>query len=220
MVREASKCSFRIGLHEPIVESLHAGPGPAPFITKVAAGLVSGGVAALICNPLDLTKTRLQLEATHARGSAASSGPLAIITSAVRHEGVGSLWAGTQVGVVRSMLATGSILAVHTHLKETMRSPNAGTDACCAFVASTVAVALINPADVVRTRLYSQPVGEDGVGKLYAGSVDCVRKILTVEGPSAFYKGVAAHLIRAGPHIVLTFVFIGWMKRFVGLAPL
>jgi solute carrier family 25 protein 34/35 len=120
MVREASKCSFRIGLHEPIVEALHSGPGPASFSIKFIGGLASGGIAALICNPLDLikraarrqqspspahittsrapsrtcarrhapphTRTRLQLEPGHARGSAASgagSGPVAVIMQAV-----------------------------------------------------------------------------------------------------------------------------------------
>ena len=37
-------------------------------------------------------------------------------------------------------------------------------------------------------------------------------------GPLAFYKGVTAHFIRAGPHVVLTFVFIGAMRRFAGTA--
>lgn len=47
MVREASKCSFRIGLHEPIVNAMHHGSGPAPFATKAIGGMLSGAISAL-----------------------------------------------------------------------------------------------------------------------------------------------------------------------------
>jgi solute carrier family 25 protein 34/35 len=226
LVREVSKGLFRYGLHEPIMNQMHQEPTPAPFSTKLLAGFASGAIAAVICNPLDLIKTRLQLEATHAQGAVADgagSGPFAVIAGAVRREGLSSLMTGTQVSVVRSMLGNGAIMGVNLQLNEWVKDTlqmqkNVATDAFCAFFAATACVAVINPVDVVRTRLYSQPLDEAGAGKLYAGAVDAVRKIVAIEGPLAFYKGVTAHFIRVGPHVVITFMFINSLKRLCGTA--
>ena len=70
LVREASKNAFRLGLYEPLVSALDSavrpaaalddpvrGAAPPPAMTsRVAAGAISGGLAAFLCNPLDLTK--------------------------------------------------------------------------------------------------------------------------------------------------------------------
>lgn len=50
-------------------------------------------------------------------------------------------------------------------------------------------VAFVNPVDVLRTRLFNQPFGPDGKGLRYAHGLDAARKVLSVEGPAALYKG-------------------------------
>lgn len=216
MFREASKCSFRIGLHEPIVNAIHQGPGPAPFAIKALGGLCSGGLSALICNPLDLIKTRLQLDAGHACGSATTMSAPGLLAQVIREEGVSSLWRGTQVSMARSMAGNAGLLGVNMQLKEVAAKhmqPGTLPDALCALAAGAACVAAINPMDVVRTRLYSQPTDASGVGTLYKSAFDCASKILTIEGAPAFYKGASANFVRVGPHTILTFVFIGWMRR-------
>ena len=52
-----------------------------------------------------------------------------------------------------------------------------------------IVTCVMNPADVVSTRLYNQPVA-NGRGTLYSGVIDCAYKTLTSEGPSAFFKYV------------------------------
>lgn len=71
----------------------------------------------------------------------------------------------------------------------------------------------INPIDVVRVRLYSQPTLPSGRGRLYEGSWDCLKKIMGTEGVLALWKGVDANFLRIGPHTVLTFTFIGALRR-------
>ena len=75
MVREASKNTFRIGLYQPLVDLGRGSsdvPGPAPFAVLIPAAMASGAISALLTNPLDLLKTRLQLDGGHARGATAS----------------------------------------------------------------------------------------------------------------------------------------------------
>lgn len=57
------------------------------------------------------------------------------------------------------------------------------------------AASLVTPADVIKTRLQ---VAARAGQTTYSGVIDCFRKILREEGPSAFWKGTAgrgcAHL--------------------------
>ena len=77
LIRESTKNAFRLGLFEPIVCLLDGGgaargqvDGGAAMSTRVAAGAISGGLAAALCNPLDLLKTRIQLDPSRGAGSA------------------------------------------------------------------------------------------------------------------------------------------------------
>ena len=80
--------------------------------------------------------------------------------------------------------------------------------------------------DVVRPRLYNQPVaapgasggsgvrGGRGGGTLYRGAVHAFGRILSCEGPLAFYKGAFTHWLRLGPQVTLVFVFLEQFKSF------
>lgn len=144
-----------------------------------------------VCNPLDLLKTRLQLEAGHARGTAGGGTGFGLVAAIVREEGAIGLWRGTGVSMLRSAMGSAAQLSVNARLQELAAAympPGAASDAVCALAAGGATVAVINPVDVVRTRLYSQPLDSSGAGTLYRGAADCVGKILAVEGPLAFYK--------------------------------
>ena len=126
MIRESTKCFFRIGLYQPVMDALHppTTEGVAPMWKRFAAGATSGatcaprtpsrplrgsryarpgagGRAALICNPLDLLKTRLQVQGSAFRSAAHASVEYSGIGDAlgkmVRREGVRGMWKGTVV---------------------------------------------------------------------------------------------------------------------------
>ena len=63
VVREASKAFFRIGCFQPILDAIHdPASGPAPAAKRMASGMSSGAIAALVCNPIELVKTRQRAE--------------------------------------------------------------------------------------------------------------------------------------------------------------
>ena len=219
MAREASKNTFRIGLYQPIVDLAHPTGGPAPLSVLLGAASISGAISAMICNPFDLLKTRLQLDGNHARGTASAGGAISMASTIVREEGLKGLWRGTGISMVRSGVGAAALLPTNSKLKElASRFLPSGSlsDGLCALGAGAANVAVINPVDVVRTRLYSQPLDAAGKGMLYDSAPDAFRKIFTIEGAGAFYKGATAHFLRVGPHTMLTFVFIGLIRRGVG----
>jgi len=68
----------------------------------------------------------------------------------------------------------------------------------------TVSAGIISyPLDTVRRRLMMTSGQGD---KLYNGTMDCFAKILSKEGPGAFFKGCLSNVIRGtGGALVLTF---------------
>ena len=79
-------------------------------------------------------------------------------------------------------------------------------------------VTLMNPIDVIRSRLYNQPFDAHGKGTLYSSGVDAFGKILRTEGPQGFFKGWLAHFSRGAPHVALIFVFLEQLQRHRPLA--
>jgi hypothetical protein len=75
----------------------------------------------------------------------------------------------------------------------------------------------MNPVDNIRTRLYSQPKGPDGKGKLYKGMADALVKTVRQEGARGLMKGLMGNIARQGPHMVLVFGFKGILERQHGI---
>ncbi|XP_010864856.2 solute carrier family 25 member 55a isoform X1 [Esox lucius] len=84
---------------------------------------------------------------------------------------------------------------------------------------STAAVA-VNPCDVVKTRL--QSLNKGVTEESYNGVVDCVRKIMHKEGPSAFLKGAGCRALVIAPlfGIAQVMYFIGIGEFILDQSPL
>nr|KAF6467794.1 solute carrier family 25 member 22 [Rousettus aegyptiacus] len=84
-------------------------------------------------------------------------------------------------------------------------------------VAGSAAAVAVNPCDVVKTRLQSlqRGVNED----TYSGFLDCARKILRHEGPSAFLKGAYCRALVIAPlfGIAQVVYFLGIGETLLGL---
>ena len=76
-----------------------------------------------------------------------------------------------------------------------------------------VVAVVINPLDVITTRLYNQP----SHSKMYSSYQDCILKITQKEGLSAFYKGLTAQYFRIGPHSFLSLIFWHHTRNLMGL---
>lgn len=59
----------------------------------------------------------------------------------------------------------------------------------CAVASGFFCAVFSSPFDVVKSRVMGQPVGPDGVGKLYTGMIDCFSKSVRNEGVFSLWKG-------------------------------
>lgn len=107
---------LRLGLYAPIRDAIHSSPGAyhSSLTTKLAAGALSGAIAAAVTNPLDLVKTRLQ-------GQGRVSNPLTLVRELVATSGVAGLWKGTAAGATRAAVLTASQCVTYDAAKRVRR---------------------------------------------------------------------------------------------------
>eukprot|EP00949_MAST-11_sp_MAST-11-sp1_P000378 g378.t1 len=217
IAREAVLNFFRIGAYEPILRLFHKGDGPPPLWKKIAGGITTGSIASLVANPLDLLKTRMQSQASGENAQVGHqhrfAGAFDGFRQAIANGGVASLWRGLSASMLRLALGSSAQLASYSQIKEIATldygvSEGVPLHIGASFGSVVFGVTAMNPVDVIRTRLYNQPI--DG---LYKSGVDCAMKIAKTEGLGAFFKGWGAHYFRGAPHVALIFVTLEWLKK-------
>jgi len=80
------------------------------------------------------------------------------------------------------------------------------------IISAIAATALTQPIDVIKTRQMNSRSGE------YKGLTDVFYKT-ALEGPLAFYKGTIPALTRLGPHTVLLFISLEYLRTHFGWLP-
>ena len=194
--REASKAFFRIGCFQPILDTIHdPASGPAPVAKRLASGMSSGAIAALICNPIELVKTRQQGQ-TEAKAAFGYRGPLDGLRRLYAADGLAGMWRGTGVSMARSAAVTGPHLTTYSLTKERVLAAGWLPDSTLLHVLSSLVgsfagIACNHPFDTVRNRLYNRP-------DEYRSAVECAAVTMRTDGPLGLYRGFWAHYMRVG----------------------
>ncbi|KAI3406194.2 OAC1 [Candida oxycetoniae] len=210
----------RIGLYEPSRLCLTKLLAPSKIkddgvlvgnlFINVLAGFISGAAGAVLASPFFLIKTRMQSfsktgavgQQTHYLG--AWDGLKQIYT----HEGFKGLYRGVDAAVLRTGAGSAAQLPVYYLTKNFVLKHHIAQDDSFLlhFISASMAglgvAVVMNPWDVVLTRMYNQK------GNLYKNPLDCFKKIVAIEGPMALYKGFWAQLFRVAPHSILTLMFM------------
>ncbi|KAG0196931.1 hypothetical protein BGX28_009540 [Mortierella sp. GBA30] len=189
-------------------------PNPLPFAYQFLAGAIAGVTEISCMYPLDLVKTRLQLQSTAIQSSYASS--IALTHSAkagileapytsildclrkvVQQEGLLNLYRG----VLPPILAEAPKRAIKFGANEQwgfafkkLFSLDRFTASQAGFIGSLAGATeafLVTPFDLVKVRLQDR----HGLGD-YTGTMDCIRKIGKQEGVLTFYHGLESTIWR------------------------
>jgi len=162
-----------------------------PMWKNVVAGASAGLIEVLIMYPLDVVKTRMQLQ----KGSGKYGSIVGTITTIIKEEGPANLYRG----ILAPILAEAPKRAVKFSSNEAFKPFFTGKDgkignfgAAGAGALAGATEAFINtPFEVVKVRM----IAPDSLG-LYKTTLDAVAKIAAQEGPMALYKGFEAQLTR------------------------
>lgn len=202
----------RLGLYEPVQRSLVSltGADPTSITLKAASGALSGAVGATLGSPVYLVKNRLQAASKHfvVRESHQYSGMLDAFSKIWKEGGVRGIFRGLDGALPRVMFGSATQLSSYDTCKSLVASAGVPDGVpqhlAASLAASLLTVTVMNPLDVVSTRLYQSA----GHATKYSGPIDCAIKTVSLEGIGALQKGWLAQYTRLGPHTILTFLLL------------
>ncbi|KAL4459023.1 hypothetical protein ABPG75_013888 [Micractinium tetrahymenae] len=160
------------------------------------AGCFAGVVQTAVVVPVDLLKIRLQLQ-TAVRGAPGYVGPLSLLGSILRREGLPGLYRGTVITSIRDFPSHGVYFACYEAARQLMQRPDGSHAALAMWAAGGLAGAVswlsVYPFDVLKTRMQAAAAAQSR----YTGWVDCARQAYAAEGLAPFFRGLSTTLGRA-----------------------
>jgi len=181
---------------------------------KLLGGMTSGLVEALILTPLDVTKTRLQLDKSGRYHGMVDCG-----RSLFRSEGFFGLYKGFTPWTMHVVTKNGTRFYVNAIYKKMLADENGNVSGGKEFLAgamagATEAVLIVTPFEVIKTRLQGQDV-KKGEKPKYNGPVQTAIKVVRNEGPTALWKGVGPTIARQGLNQACSFYSNSLIKKHV-----
>jgi solute carrier family 25 (adenine nucleotide translocator) protein 4/5/6/31 len=178
------------------------------FMTNIASGGLAGAGSLIIVYPLDYARTRLASDV--GKGPRVFNGLTDCLVKTARGpSGVFGLYNGFGVSVLGIIPYRGVYFGLFDTLKEKnpYKHDLGVVGVCTKFVVAQFSAIMAGyasyPFDTVRRRLQMQSEKPKDQW-VYKGTVDCFGKILSAEGPQAFFKGAGANALRTvGAALVL-----------------
>ena len=186
---------------------------PTPMV-YLLSGAAAGAVQTVVSGPMELAKTRMQMEGVGAKKidkTKEYQGSVDAIKKIYRQEGLRGCYRGYTLTLLRDTPGFAVYFAMYDYLcRQFARQSSTGEIGIPALLLagglSGMSSWLLSFApDVMKTRI--QVDGAHGVPK-YNGTLDVVRKSYMNEGAMVFTKGLGATLLRAFPVNAATFTVV------------
>jgi len=221
LFRQATYTTTRWGAYQTISDMLTVDDQPLPFLKKLFAGSMGGGIGAVVGTPAEVALIRMtsdgRLPVDQRRNYTNVFNALGRI---IKEEGALTMWRGCQPTIIRAMVLNAAQLSVYSQAKQSllatsMFNDNIWTHFVASLVSGFISTAVSIPIDITKTRIQTMKV-VDGKPE-YKGAVDCLTKIVRNEGVLSLWKGFTPYFFRLGPHTIFTFIFIEQMVKYYGL---
>nr|CAD7591783.1 unnamed protein product [Timema genevievae] len=176
------------------------------------AGASAGFVQSFVCSPMELVKTRIQIQQNN---RSSYKNPLDCLVKVARTEGYSrGVFKGLGVTILRDVPAVCSYFLAYELMTRSYAAPISTLHMLIAGgLAGTFSWVVTYPVDVIKSRLQA-----DGVGK-YDGLMDCFRKSVRSEGFSFLTRGLTSTILRAFPTNAATFTVVTWVFRWCNNHP-
>ncbi|XP_067009757.1 mitochondrial basic amino acids transporter isoform X2 [Anabrus simplex] len=184
---------------------------PDALSSHFIAGITAGVAQSFVSSPMELAKTRLQIQ----RGDMYRS-CLHCILQIARTDGVRGVYRGLGITMFRDAPGMGVyFLSYELMTRSSSAEPITTTHVMVAGgVAGSISWVSTFPFDVLKSRL--QVDGMYGPAK-YSGALDCFRQSVKSEGYGFIVRGLTSTLIRAFPVNAATFAGVTWVFRLAGV---
>lgn len=183
--------------------------------SSVAAGVGSGALASLICAPLDLIRTRLQVWHEVKHTSTRNMAIIQMLKDIVRKEG----WSGCFRGISATLITVPSFWGVYfplyDHFKRTWSQHNANpawVHMGSAVTAGGISDVICNPMFVVRTRIQTEILHELAANHRPNTILQTIQALYREGGIAIFWRGMTANLMGLS-HVAVQFPAYEQLKK-------
>ncbi|PPQ71140.1 hypothetical protein CVT26_010834 [Gymnopilus dilepis] len=185
-------------------------PKPLPFIANFAAGAIAGISEILTFYPLDVVKTRIQLETGKTQ-----HGLVGTFRNIVKQEGVGRLYRGLAAPLMLEAPKRAVKFAANDFWGKTFMNMTGESKmtqqlsiltGCSAGATESFVVV---PFELVKIKLQDKK-------STYAGPIDVVKRVLAKEGPLGLYAGMESTFWR---HVYWNGGYFGTIYQIKALLP-
>lgn len=195
---------LRLALYAQFKEAFKTGvlSNSSPLTSNIVAGLLSGAVAVLATNPVDVAKVRMQGSST----SKAASWWQPYVDIA-KEGGISGLWAGVTPNLARNSIINAVELAafdsIHHQLEQIPTLTPTTMTLLAGMLAGVLAALTGSPMDVIRSQLMTskQSKGSGGPSLL-----ESIQDLYEEEGFGGFYRGIVPLMVRLAAFDMVLFL--------------
>lgn len=184
---------------------------PIPAYVKLVAGMAGGCAEATSLQPLDVAKTRLQLDK-----NGKYRGMFHCVKTIFQEEGASALYKGLAPFLTHLTLKYALRFGLFEQLKQLLGATKEGNASKKVNFTAGLAVGcieatmIVTPFEVVKTRLQKQ-VGFKNLK--YSGPIDVVVKVLKEEGIKRMWSGNIPTVIRQGSNQAFNFMTMAILNK-------
>lgn len=189
---------------------------PDSYVSHFFAGATAGLSQSIICSPMELAKTRLQVQMDKI-GAKKFNGPTQCLSYIYQCEGIRGTFRGLGATALRDVPGFSLYFVSYEFLIRLKQDPGIAYTLFSGGTAGAFSWVLTIPIDVIKSRL--QTDGMSGDRRIYNGMIDCFRKSYASEGTAFLTRGLSSTLLRAFPMNAICFLVVSltiknWNKYF------
>ena len=175
------------------------------------AGSAAGLCQSLVCSPMELIKTRLQLQHTNP-AAIQFKNPFQCLVHIWRTEKVRGVFRGLGITAARDVPGFSSYFVFYELMTRNTKNPSSLHTLLAGGMAGTLSWAVTFPVDIIKSQL--QADGMSPGQRRYKGVWDCARQGYREEGIRFYTRGLTSTLIRAFPMNAACFLVVSWIMKF------
>lgn len=217
IIRQIFYASTRFGLFEVFRDELNK-YRPTDIWSRLFAGCVSGGIAALISCPAEVTLVRLSNDNTLPLDKRRNyTGVVNAFGRIFKEEGPRAFFSGSTPFVSRAVLVGAVQVGTYDQLRATFKNmgvteqyPNVF---CASMAAGLIYSVITMPFETAKNRMAFQVADPITGKKPYSGAISTIVAVAKADGPLALWSGFLPYYLRCGGHTVAMFVAVEYLRK-------
>eukprot|EP00947_MAST-08B_sp_MAST-8B-sp1_P002040 g2040.t1 len=200
--------ALKLGCNDLFREKLSEADGSITLPNEMLAGGGAGFCQVAATNPMEITKIRMQVQATLPIAERQSLGQV------VSHLGFTGMYRGVVATWMRDVPYSFIFFPLYANLHKSFADASGHVSMPKTLAAGGIAGAsaafVCTPMDVVKTRLQVQ-----GGSARYNGLLDCWKKVYAEEGFGAFFKGAVPRMAVTAPLFGIALLCFELQKEYI-----